>query len=260
MKMFLIDTHCHLDFHQFNDDRTAMIDRAHKAGVTRMIVPAIDLQNCHDVIRVAEQFEGVYCAVGVHPNSTAEWQTSDLDEIRAFAAHPKVVAIGEIGLDYHWDKSPKATQQTAFIEQMRLAHELDLPIIIHNRKASEDVVRLMSDSPLVGKMNAGVMHSFSAPAQTARKALALGFHVGFTGPLTFKKAGELRDVAADVPLDRILLETDAPYLTPVPKRGKRNEPSYVPYIAAKLAEVRGISVEDVAAATTANAIRLFGLV
>lgn len=257
--MLLIDTHCHLDFHQFNNDRVEMIERAREAGVTRMIIPAIDLHNCHDVIRVAEQFEGVYCAVGVHPNSTAGWQTSDLEEIRAFAAHPKVVSIGEIGLDYHWDKSPKKQQHKAFIEQMQLADELDLPIIIHNRKASEDVISLMWASPLVDKWNAGVMHSFSAPPLIARKALNLGFHFGFTGPLTFKKAGELRDISAEIPLDRILLETDAPFLTPEPKRGKRNEPSYVPYIAAKLAEVRGISVEEVAAATTANAVRLFGL-
>ncbi len=257
--MLLIDTHCHLDFHQFNDDRAAVIERAREAGVTRMIIPAVDLHNCHDVIRVAEQFEGVYCAVGVHPNSTAGWESRDIDELRGFADHPKVVSIGEIGLDYHWDKSPKEMQFKAFIDQMQLAHELDLPIIIHNREASLDVIRLLSESPLVGKWNAGVMHSFSAPRPIARQALDLGFHLGFTGPLTFKKAQALRDISADIPLDRILLETDAPFLTPEPKRGKRNEPSYVPHIAAKLADVRGISVEDVATATTANAVRLFGL-
>ena len=137
--MILVDTHCHLDFDQFNDDRAAMIERAREAGVTRMIIPAVDLHNCHDVLRVAEQFDGVYCAVGVHPNSTAGWESRDLEEIRAFADHPKVVAIGEIGLDYHWDKSPKKQQHKAFIEQMQLADDLDLPIIIHNREASEDV-------------------------------------------------------------------------------------------------------------------------
>ncbi len=257
--MLLIDTHCHLDFHQFNEDRAAMIARAREAGVTRMIIPAVDLDNCRDVIRVAEQFEGVYCAVGVHPNYTAEWESQNLDDIRAFAAHPKVVAIGEIGLDYHWDKSPKEQQFKAFAEQMQLADELELPIIIHNRKASEDVMRLLSASPSVGKWNAGVLHSFSAPLEIAKQALSLGFYLGFTGPLTFKKARELREVAAEIPLTRILLETDAPYLTPEPKRGKRNEPSYVPYIAAKLAEVRGISVEEVASVTTANAVRLFRL-
>jgi TatD DNase family protein len=257
--MLLIDTHCHLDFDQFNDDRAATIERAREAGVTRMIIPAVDLHNCHDVIRVAEQFAGVYCAVGVHPNATAGWESRDLDELRGFAAHPKVVSIGEIGLDYHWDKSPKAQQQKAFIEQMILADELDLPIIIHNREASDDVISLMWASPLVDKWNAGVMHSFSATPLIARKALNLGFHLGFTGPLTFKKAQALRDISAEIPLDRILLETDAPFLTPEPKRGKRNEPCYVPHIAAKLADVRGISVEEVAAATTANAVRLFNL-
>lgn len=257
--MLLVDTHCHLDFHQFDDDRTTVIERAREAGVTRMIIPAIDLHNCHDVIRVAEQFDGVYCAVGVHPNSSAGWESRDIEELRGFAHHPKVVSIGEIGLDYHWDKSPKEMQFKAFVEQMELASELDFPIIIHNREASLDVIRLLSESPLVGKWNAGVMHSFSAPRQIAQQALNLGFHLGFTGPLTFKKAEDLRRVAADIPLERILLETDAPFLSPVPKRGKRNEPSYVPYIAEKMAEVKGLTVEEVAKATTGNAVRLFGL-
>ena len=254
-----IDTHCHLNFDSFDDDRDAMIERALAAGVEHMIVPATDLRNCPDVIKLAEQYDSVYCAVGVHPNSTADWRPSHIDEIRAFSAHERVVAIGEIGLDYYWDKSPHEAQQTAFREQMELADELELPVIVHNRDSSNDVIELIAASPLVGKPNSGVLHSFSATATVAQQALDLGFYLGFTGPLTFKKADALRAIAATVPLNRILLETDAPFLAPHPKRGKRNEPALVPLIADRMAALHGMSVAEIGRITTANAQRLFAI-
>ncbi len=255
----LIDTHCHLNFDRFDDDRDAMIERALAAGVEAMIVPATDLDNCADVIALTERYDAVYCAVGVHPNSSANWHEDDIETVRAFAQHDKVVAIGEIGLDYYWDKSPKAVQQAAFVAQMQLADELDLPVIIHNRESSEDVISLMWASPLVDKPNAGVVHSFSAPALIAKKALDLGFYLGFTGPITYKKATELRSIASEVPIDRLLIETDAPFLSPTPKRGKRNEPAYVAYVADRLAALHQMPIEEFGRITTNNARRLFNL-
>lgn len=257
--MQLVDSHCHLDFNRFDDDRDAVVARAAAAGVTRIVVPTIDLDNCAAVLALSERYDGVFAAVGVHPNSSAEWQPTDIDHIRTLAQHPKVVAIGEIGVDYYWDKSPKTTQHTAFAAQMALAAELDLPVIVHNREASEDTVALMAASPLAGRERAGVLHSFSAEAHIARRALDLGFYIGFTGPLTYKKADDLRQIAQTVPLDRILIETDAPFLAPHPYRGKRNEPAYVVAVADRLAALHNLSLDRIAAITTANAERLFQL-
>ena len=257
----LFDTHCHLDFESFHDDIEAVIARAAEAGVTRLIVPSLDLDNAAAVLALAERFPGVYAAVGVHPNSAAGWCDQWIDRLRELAQHPKVVAIGEIGLDYYWDKTPPETQHRALTQQLELAVELGLPVIIHNREASADVVRLLSDlvtrhsSPVTPPR--GVLHSFSADWHTAESALALGYHLGFTGPLTYKKADDLRAIAARVPLDRILIETDAPFLAPHPHRGRRNEPAYVRHAAERLAEVRGVSLDEIAATTTANAVRLF---
>ncbi len=281
----LIDTHCHLDFESFADDVTAVVERAAVAGVTRIIVPGLDLDNAPAVLALAERFPGVYAALGVHPNSAAGWRDEWIADLRELAQHGKVVAIGEIGLDYYWDKTPPQTQLRALFAQLELAVELGLPVIIHNRDASEDVVRLlMAVSQSRGKEARfqvpgsreersslepgtwnlaptlrGVLHSFSADWPTAEAALGLGFYLGFTGPLTYKKADELRAIAARAPLDRVLIETDAPFLAPHPFRGKRNEPAYVRLVAERLAEVRGLSLAEVAAATTANALALFRL-
>lgn len=254
----LVDTHCHLDFDRFDTDRDAVVQRAAQAGVKRIIVPAIDLQNCPDVLALTEQYDGIFAAVGVHPNSTAAWTDSWLDEIREFASHARVVAVGEIGLDYYWDDSPKDIQHKALSAQLSLAAELELPVIIHNREASEDVIRLLAGSPLANRERPGVLHSFSAEWQVAEAALEMGFYIGFTGPVTFKKADDLRSVAARIPLDRILVETDAPFLAPQPRRGKRNEPAYVPYVAEQIAALHELSSEEIARITTANARRLFG--
>ncbi len=253
----LIDTHCHLDFERFDEDRDVVVQRAIDVGVTRIVVPALTLQNCEAVLQLADKYDGVYAAVGIHPNSSAAWQDSWIDVLRDLAQHEKVVAIGEIGLDYYWDKSPQPIQHRALALQLVLAAELNLPVIIHNREADADVIRLLSESLLAGRDCPGVLHSFSADWQTAVSALDMGFYLGFTGPVTFKKAEQLRQIVAKVPLDRLLVETDAPFLTPHPYRGKRNEPSYVTYMAERIAVVRGMETAVLAEQTTANALRLF---
>ena len=259
MAFMLTDTHCHLDFTQFDEDREAVWARAQAAGVTRLIIPAVDLANSKRVIEVAEQFAGIFCAVGIHPNSSAEFLPTDIDLLRQLAQHPKVVAIGEIGLDYYWKTVPNERQHAAFKAQMALAAELDLPIIIHNREASEDCLALMADSPLALRPHPGVMHSFSADLTIAQRALDLGFYLGFTGPLTYKKSDALRQIVAQLPVDRLLIETDAPYLSPQPHRGKRNEPAYVVEVADRIASLLGMTTEKIGRITTANAQQLFRL-
>lgn len=253
----LIDTHCHLDFASFAADRAEVLARATAAHVTHIIVPGLDLANCTAILPLTVQFSMLYAAVGIHPNSTATWQDNWLETLRHLAQHEKVVAIGEIGLDYYWDNSPKALQQHAFAAQLELAAALALPVIIHNREASADLIAALRRSPLAGQENAGVLHSFSGDWLTAVAALDMGFYLGFTGPLTYKKADELRQIAAMAPLERLLIETDAPFLTPQPRRGQRNEPAYVAYVAEKLAEVRGVETTVIAHHTTQNALRLF---
>lgn len=262
--MELVDTHCHLNFDRYNDDRDAVIKRAHDEGVTRIIIPAVDIDSTREALALADQYEGIYAAVGVHPNSTAGFSDSDLADIERLAAHPKIVAIGEIGLDYYWDKSSPETQKRAFHAQLELAAKLELPVIIHNREASDDVMDVLeawveSGLPESIQSRPGVLHSFSAPQEIAQRAIASGFFLGFTGPITFKKADDLRAVARSVPLDRLLVETDGPFLTPVPYRGKRNQPAYVQFIADRLASLKGVPTDEIARITTENALRLFNL-
>ncbi len=259
----LIDTHCHLDFNAYDADRAEVLERASSRGVTRLINPAIDSETGEAILRLAESFPGVYAAVGFHPNSTATYQTSHLARIEAQARHPKVVAIGEIGLDYYREHSPREQQRRAFEDQLTLAARLGLPVIIHNREASADVLailtRWVSTLPDGLKERPGALHSFSGSQADAQRALSLGFYLGFTGPITYKKADDLRAIARSVPLERILVETDGPFLTPQQHRGQRNEPAYVEYVAERLANLHAISNEAMQAATTQNAERLFGL-
>lgn len=257
--MELIDSHCHLDMRQFADDRTAVLARAVAAGVAQIVVPAIDLENLTAVPQLAQTHAPVFAAVGIHPNSSAGWTNAWLDAVRAAAALPKVVAIGEIGLDYHWDDAPKAVQHEALAQQLALAAELNLPVILHNRESSADLIRLLAESPLAGRENPGVLHSFSGDWATAQAALDMGFYLGITGPVTFKKADELREIVRQAPLERLLIETDAPYLAPQPFRGQRNEPAYVAFVAERMAVERGVDTAVIAHHTTANARRLFRL-
>jgi len=257
----LVDTHCHINFDSYDEDRTDILARAAAVGVQTIINPAVDLATSRAILKLIEEQAGMYAAVGVHPNSTVDFNDSMISEIEAMAHTAKVVAIGEIGLDYHWRESPKETQWKAFEAQLALAKQLELPVIIHNREASDDVMQILDewvkDLPPKIKQRPGVMHSFSAPQAIADRALAAGFYLGFTGPITYKNADQLRHIAATVPLDRMLVETDGPFLTPVPYRGKRNEPSYIPLIVERLASIKQISVEALGQATTENAYRLF---
>ncbi len=260
--MPLIDTHCHLDFNAYDGLRDEIVAEAAANGVARIINPGTDLEHSRAAMRLAETYPGVYAAVGVHPNSTADFSPAHLAALRDLAAHPKVVAIGEIGLDYYWDNSPKDVQRAAFEAQLDLAAALELPVIVHNRDASDDVLAVLSAwtavLPAALRERPGVLHSFSAPQSAAERGLALGFYLGFTGPVTFKNADELRHIAARIPADRLLVETDGPFLTPHPHRGRRpNRPAYVRFIAERLAALRAIPFDEFAAQTTANAGRLF---
>ncbi len=257
----MIDTHCHLNFDQFDADRDAVIAHAAAQHVTRVIIPAVDQDSTDAAYALAQQHHGIFAAAGVHPNSTAEFIDTDLEWIEAAARRDKIVAIGEIGLDYYWDTSPKPIQRRAFEQQLELAARLKLPVIIHNREAHEDVISVLESwvgsLPPELRNRPGVMHSFSAPQEIADRAVAAGFYLGFTGPITYKNAEDLRRTATRVPLDRLLVETDAPYLTPVPHRGKRNEPAYIPLIVERLAALHGLDPSEMASITTSNAERLF---
>lgn len=259
----LTDTHCHLNFDAFNGDLDAVLERAADAGVQRFIVPAIDLETCAAVQILADHHPGVYAAAGIHPNSTAAFTPVDIVELDALLSTGAFVAVGEIGLDYYWHDSPPDVQARALEAQLDLAARHQLPVIIHNRDASEDVMAILErwSNGLSGdlKNRPGVLHSFSGSRAIAERALAAGFYLGFTGPITFRNADETRSVAAMVPLDRLLIETDSPFLAPAPHRGKRNEPAYVRYVAERLALLKGISLAELAASTTANAERLFRL-
>ena len=255
----LIDTHCHLDFGAYESDRAEVLARAEAAGVQRVIIPGLDLDNCRAILRLVEGDGRLLAAVGIHPNSSAGWQDGWLAELRELARHPQLVAIGEIGLDYYWDKSPKATQWRAFAAQLELAAELGLPVIIHNREADADTVQLLADSPAARRPSAGVLHSFAGDVAMAEAALALNFYLGFTGPLTYKNGQTMRNVAQQTPLDRLLLETDGPFLAPQQRRGKRNEPAYLVHIAEQLAALHNLTLPEISAITSENAARLFDL-
>ena len=256
--MQLIDTHCHLDWKTFDPDREAVINRAVQAGVTRMITIGVDAPSSRRAIEIAEAHDAVYAAVGVHPNDGAEFDEAMLADIRSLAQHPKVVAIGEIGLDYYWHKVDRAVQARAFRAQLGLAAELHKPVIIHSRDAALDVLTILEEFAQQAECT-GTLHSYFDDLAVAQRAFAIGFYIGVTGPITFKKSDREREIIRQVPLDRVLLETDAPFLTPVPHRGERNEPAYVQQVAEMIAHVRGQSVTDIARQSTENAARLFGL-
>jgi TatD DNase family protein len=285
----LSDTHCHLDFNKFDEDRDAVIQRASEAGVTRILVPALDLKSSLATVRLAATHPNIYAAVGFHPTDLNKWNENSIESLRELIRpHPeslsrrergwgegKIVAVGEIGLDYYWVKEPekRAFQHEALKQQLKLAQEVNKPVIIHMREeddawfgqASVDLLEILSewqqklrvqDHPLA--KNPGVLHSYNGNLETAQKAIDLNFYIGVTGPVTYKNAEVKRDILKQIALSKLLIETDAPFLTPVPQRGRRNEPAFVAYIADKIAEIHMITLEQVAEITTNNANQLFG--
>ena len=294
--MQLTDTHCHLDLHKFDEDRAAVIERAEEAGLIRILIPALSVASSLSVIKLAESHPMLYTAIGVQPNESLTWTDETIEELRALVRpHPlplsqkergeipspvwggarcegKIIAIGEIGLDYYWESAPHDHQQRVFRAQLDLAAELDLPVVIHLREkgdadhgpCAEDVMRILeewvadlgSDNEAL-RAKPGVLHSFSGSLETAQRAIGLNFCIGITGPVTFKNAGKKQEMVAQLPLERLLIETDAPYLTPHPHRGKRNEPAFVYEIADKIAQLQSRNLDEVAAITTSNAAQLF---
>ncbi|MBN1937539.1 MAG: TatD family hydrolase [Anaerolineae bacterium] len=262
----LIDTHAHLDHPKFSHDREAVIQRAFDAGVQPIITAGADMASSRESIALAERFTGIYAAVGVHPHDAQAVSAADLDELRKLADRPQVVAIGEMGLDYYWDHSPHEAQKAVFEAQLGIAVEVGKPAMIHIRDkkgqhaAYEDALNILARwAPNLPSGRVGVLHCFSGDLGAARIALDVGFYLGIDGPVTYPNASELCSIVAQIPLDRLLLETDCPYLTPQFRRGRRNEPAYLGHTAEKIAQVRGISVDQVARATTENARHLFTL-
>lgn len=252
----LIDSHCHLDVPQFDEDREAMIERARAAGLKAMIIPGITPADMPRVLAMADRYPEIFIAVGVHPHEVGAWDDTTMAQLREWAAHPKAVAIGEIGLDYYYDY-PRDQQLAMIRTQIRFAREVGKPIVVHNRDAHGDTLQVLKEEldPAVG----GVMHCFSGSLELAKECMKLGMMISFAGPVTFKNAANLQEVARNIPLDKLLIETDSPYLAPTPYRGKRNEPAYVAQVAEKLAELHGITPEAMAKQTADNTRRLFRL-
>lgn len=251
----MIDTHCHLEMKQFDDDREAVIERARAAGVEYMITISSDLEGCEGAVALAEQYDFIYATAGLHPHDAKDLSESAFERIKELSRSPKVVAIGEMGLDYYYDHSPRDVQQRVFAQQLAYAKERDLPVIVHSRDAQDDTLCILEESGV----RKGVMHCFSGDVAMAERAIALGFHISLAGPVTFRNAASLKEVAKMVPDDLLLIETDAPYLTPEPLRGRRNEPAFLIHTARHIAELRGVTPDDIDRLTTLNAKRLFGI-
>ena len=250
----LVDSHCHLDFPDFATERKAIVARARSAGVETMLTIGTRLDEFATVRAIAEAHNEIWCSVGVHPHEAKDYAALAPQQLVALAAHPKVVGIGETGLDFHYDLSPRDIQERLFRTHIAASRETGLPLIIHAREADGEVAGILDEE----RPPPGVMHCFSSGGPLAEAALALGFYISISGIVTFRNAEELRAIVRDVPLDRLLVETDAPYLAPAPYRGKRNEPAYVAATAAAVAELKGIELQHLAATTSANFFRLFG--
>lgn len=253
----LFDTHVHLNADQFQDDLQEVIDRARETGVSNMVVVGFDRPTITKAMELVEKYDFLYASVGWHPVDAIDMTDEDLAWIEELSQHPKVVAIGEMGLDYYWDKSPKEVQKEVFRKQIQLAKKVNLPIIIHNREATSDIVGILreEEAHTVG----GIMHCFSGSVEVAMECVEMNFYISLGGPVTFKNARKPKEVAEAVPLEKLLIETDCPYLAPHPYRGKRNEPSYVKLVAQQIADLKGLSYEEVAKETTDNAKKLFGI-
>ena len=255
----LVDSHCHLDFPDFASKLDAVVARAAAAGVGHMVTISTRVRRHDQVLAIAERFANVTCSVGTHPHHADEELDITAADLVARAAHPKVVAIGEAGLDYHYDNSPRDAQEQGFRTHIAAARETQLPLVIHTREADEDCARILEDEMGKGAFPA-VLHCYTGGAELARRAVALGCSIGFTGIVTFRNSEALREIAKSLPADRFLVETDSPYLAPLPYRGKRNEPAYVVEVAKVLAAVRGVSYEEICRQTTENFFRLFAKV
>jgi TatD DNase family protein len=255
----LIDSHCHLDFPDLATQREAVLARAEGAGVGLMLTISTRVRRFSDLLEIVEPHGNVYCSIGTHPHHAAEERDITLEEIVKFTRHPKVAAIGEAGLDYHYDNSPREEQKRSFRTHIAAARQTGLPLVIHARDADEDIARILEEETARGAFPL-VLHCFTGGPELARRGLALGGYVSFSGVVTFKNSEALRDIAKDVPLDRLLVETDAPYLAPEPLRGRTNEPANVVHTATRLAAVRGLSPEALADVTTDNFFRLFNKV
>ena len=254
--MPIFDTHAHYDSSAFRADREAVLAALPEAGVALVVDPGCDLPTSRAALALAEQFPHVYAAVGIHPEDCAGYTDADLDALRQLCRHDKAVAIGEIGLDYYWaENPPREFQQQVFRRQLELALELDMPVIIHDREAHGDCLAIVKEYPGLR----GVFHCFSGSPEMAAELLKRGWYLGFDGPITYKNAKRAPEVAAITPLDRILVETDSPYMTPVPFRGKRNDSRYLPYVLEKLAEWKGVTTQEMTDITFANGKRLFGI-
>lgn len=252
--MLLVDSHCHLDFPDFAAEREAIIARARSAGVVTMLTICTRLDEFNGVRAIAETYDDIWCSVGAHPHEAKDHTNLAAQDLIALAGHPKVVGIGETGLDFHYDLSPRDIQERVFRAHIAASRETGLPLIIHAREADHEVARILQEE----KPPPGVMHCFSSGPALAEAALALGFYISTSGIVTFRNAEELRAIVRDLPLERLLIETDAPYLAPVPYRGKRNEPAFVAATAAAVAALKGVEPQHLAEITTANFFRLFG--
>ena len=255
----LVDSHCHLDFPEFRAELDAVVARAEAAGIGRIVTISTRVRRHAQVLAIAERFPNVTCSIGTHPHHAHEELDITAEDLIARASHPKVVAIGEAGLDYHYDNSPHDAQSRGFRTHIAAARATSLPLVIHSRQADDDMARILEEESGKGTFPA-VLHCFTGGLELARRALALGAYISFTGIVTFKNSADLRAIAKDVPAERFLLETDAPYLAPLQYRGKRNEPAYVAEIAKVLAEVRGVSFDELCRQTTENFFRLFAKV
>lgn len=254
--MKLFDTHAHLDDERFDEDRELLIEKLKEENVSLVVNPGADMKTSRAAIKLAEKYDFIYAAVGIHPHDVKDIKEEDLIELEQMAKHEKVVAIGEIGLDYYYDNSPRELQREFFIKQIELANKVNLPIIIHSRDASMETYEILKEY----KKDIGcVLHCFSQSMEMSELYLKLGCHLSFAGPLTFKKSHKLKEVARNMPLDKIFIETDAPYLTPEPFRGRRNDPAKVKYVAEELSNLRAISVDKIAEITMENAIKFFNI-
>lgn len=253
----IFDTHTHLNVKGLKEEADVIVENAREMGVDYMAVVGFDFDTIETALKQAELFEGVYAIVGWHPTEAASYNDEVEEYLRAKLQHEKVVAVGEMGLDYHWDTAPHEIQKDVFRKQIHLAKSVNLPITIHNRESTEDVYQILKEEDV--RDIGGIMHSFNLNPSWAKKFLDLGMHLSYNGIMTFKNAEEVRESAEMTPKDRLLVETDAPYLSPEPKRGKRNEPAYVHYVVKRLAEVRGTSFEEMAELTSQNARNLFNI-